>query len=346
MVFPKYDNWVEITSIVVLLPHPSIPLNVTLYTISGRLLGEDYILYRGNRGFLCQPQVLHHRIDVKRPQVLVVLPGADVQDWLLRDIGDRDRGPAFLVHVRLGQDDAVDGYRVVEGLGLLHAVVAGDALPDENLEVGLRHAHDLLHLVDQVGIAVHPSGSIYQHHVNALCLAVLDGVERHRCRVCPVVMLHPPDAQLVPVLRNLLDGGRPEGVGCGQHHAEAFFPEVRGELRDGRRLAAAVDAHECDDVRLLPLLPYPRHDVKGAFEEPPDGILQRDNDRFLHPAAPDGMVDKRLFQVVLDLVDDLYSHVILQQRHLHLGEHVLELLPGDFGGHDFLPERGEEPFFH
>ncbi len=71
---------------------------------------------------------------------------------LLKRIAELD-----LANVRIVQHDAVEVNHLVEALGLLDSVVPGGRFTDKDLEVRLRHADYLAHLVHQIGFAVHPA---------------------------------------------------------------------------------------------------------------------------------------------------------------------------------------------
>jgi hypothetical protein len=188
-----------------------------------------------------------------------------------------DSAAAARVAVQLGQDDAVVGQPVVEGLGGGHRVLADHGVDHEE-DVGRVAAPlDLLQLVHQQLVDGEPAGGVEDDGVAARFggnpLGVLAderrvasrlGVDRH-------VQLLAQDAELV-------DGrGAVHVRGHQQGPAAALFQQAR-QLADGGGLAASLQAHH--------------HDAGGTLLGEPDARVDR-------PHQLDQFVVAELDEVVL-----------------------------------------------
>ena len=112
----------------------------------------------------------------------------------------------------------------------------------------LDHPADLRQLIHQSALGLQATGGVDEHDLDAVVLRLLDGLECDGCRVL-AGMLRPHDlrsAALGPV-RELLDGGRAEGVGGADDDAATVVGEELRELADGRGLADAVDTDDEHD---------------------------------------------------------------------------------------------------
>jgi hypothetical protein len=89
----------------------------------------------------------------------------------------------------------------------------------------------------------------------------------------------------------LLDGGRPEGVACGEHDRQALVLEAPGQLADGGGLAGAVDADHQNHER-----PVLRVDIEWLFHRRED----------VHERAPEPIAQR------LDVLEFLASEALLQ----------------------------------
>ena len=92
---------------------------------------------------------------------------------------------------------------------------------------------------------------IDEHHVGAVCLGALQGVERHACRVASHLLFHYRHAHALAPDANLLYGSGTEGVGSSQNNFLASLLKLVSQLADGGCLAHAVYAYYEDNVRLM-----------------------------------------------------------------------------------------------
>ncbi len=166
-------------------------------------------------------------------------------------MGDGERRAALGVGVYLGQNNHIDPDLLLEGTRLLDGVVAGQRISDENGEMRLDHALDLLHLVHEVGVGLHAPGGIDQYHVPLAGLGMLQSIVGYGRRIAPGLVLDDLAAQAVRMNGDLLDGPGPEGVGGGKDHGEALALQTLGQLGDGSGLTSSINSKEHHDDRLL-----------------------------------------------------------------------------------------------
>src|SRR5439155_1630551 len=184
---------------------------------------------------------VHHPFRVEGSDVLVCLPEVHEHDRLADRLGHGQCGAPLRVCIDLRQDDPVDADRLVELLRLLDRVVPRERVPDVQGEVRLRDAFDLLHLVHQVLVRLHPARGVNQDDVPSPRAGVLDRVERDGGGIRPRLVLDQFEADRLRVFLELLDGPRPERVRGGDDAGVAFLVDVVRELRNRRLLARVSD---------------------------------------------------------------------------------------------------------
>ena len=173
-------------------------------------------------------QSLGEHPGVKGLQVVDLLPHADELHRQIQIPLDGQHHAALGGAVQFGQHNAGDPRGALELPGLVHRVLAGGGVQDQQgLPVAARQlpvddAGDLPQLVHQVLFIVQPPGGVADDHIAVPGLGGGDGVEHHRRGVGPLPVLdegHP--GPLGPHLQ-LLDGRRPEGVRRAQNHRLAL----------------------------------------------------------------------------------------------------------------------------
>ena len=157
--------------------------------------------------------------------------------------------------IELGEHDAGDSRGLGEHLGLLHAVLAGRRVEDEeNLGDGGLLAHDALDLAELVHegrLVLEPASGVDENDVNVAFDALTHRLESDRGGVgsLPLGSDDVNTHALAP--RGQLVGGRgAERVSGPQEHGFVVGHENAGELADGCRLAGSIDADHEDHRRL------------------------------------------------------------------------------------------------
>src|SRR3990172_1612887 len=117
---------------------------------------------RSRNPTLVPEETVRHPFRVEAADVRVRLPEVHEHDGLANRLRHRQRGPALRVRVELREDDAIQADGLVELLRLLEGVVPRERVSDVQDEVRVRDALDLLHLVHQVLVRLHPSGRVDQ----------------------------------------------------------------------------------------------------------------------------------------------------------------------------------------
>src|SRR5436190_11016867 len=121
---------------------------------------------------------------VEGAQVLERFADPDQLDGDPQLAGDRKRDAALRGAVELGQNDAVDGHRLGEELGLAHPVLPRRRVDRQQRLVrgvghlALDHAPDLGQLGHQLVLGVQAPRRVDDHDVDAELAAALDRVER------------------------------------------------------------------------------------------------------------------------------------------------------------------------
>src|SRR6266705_2935137 len=190
---------------------------------------------------------VHHPFRVEGSDVLIRLSEVHEHDGLADRLRHGQRSTSLRVRIDLRQDDPVDADRLVELLRLLDRVVPREGVPDVQDEVRLRDPFDLLHLVHQVLVRLHPARGVDQDDVTSPRAGVLDRVERDGGGIRARLVLDQLEADRLRMFLELLDGPRSERIRGRDDARVAFLLDVVGELRDRRRLSGAVDPDEHDD---------------------------------------------------------------------------------------------------
>ncbi len=180
-----------------------------------------------------------------------LLAGAEQLDRLAGDGAHRERRAAAPVAIDAGQHDAGDADAIVEILGEIDGVLAGEAVGDEQ-DLMRRSAAplDLHHLGHQGLVDMGAAGGVEHHDVIALQPRRLFGAPGDLHRRLAGDDRQRIDADLAAEHRELLLRGRALHVERGHQHA-ALHPlgEALGDLRRGRRLAGALQADHHDRDR-------------------------------------------------------------------------------------------------
>ena len=103
---------------------------------------------------------------------------------------------------------------------------------------------DLAQLGHQLALVLEAASSIDQDHVEPSRFGRCHRVEGDGSWIGARTLGDDRQPQLLAPDPQLLDGCRPERIGCRERNAAALTLEASRELGDGGRLAAAVDAHE------------------------------------------------------------------------------------------------------
>src|SRR5438132_854207 len=270
---------------------------------------------------------VHHPFRVEGSDVLVRLPEVHEHDWLADRLRHGQGRAPLRVRIDLRQDDPVDADRLVELFRLLDRVVPREGVPDVQGEVRLRDPFDLLHLVHQVLVRLHPARGVDQDDVPSPRAGVLDCIERDGGGIRARLMFDQLEADRLRVFLELLDGPRPERVRGGDDARVSRLLNVVGQLRDRRRLARAVDPDEHDD------------EGPGRFLEESEEVQRRHGQglgdrvpkrRLYALRQPDVAGDPLALQVVGKAVHDLLRHgegdVRFEQGDLEVVQDLLELV--------------------
>src|SRR5881398_3266828 len=268
-----------------------------------------------------------HPLRIEAADVLVRLSEVDGYDRLPDRLRHRQRGAALGVRVDFREDDPVQADGLVKLLRLLDRIVAREGVADVQDQVRFRDALDLLHLVHQVLVRLHPARGVDQHDVTAARPRVLDRIECDRGGIGPCVVLDQLEADRLGVFLELLDCPRPERIRRGDDTRVAFLHDVVRELRDRRRLAGPVHADEHDDEGTRALLDE-AEEVEGRHRE---GLRDRVPQGRLHALREarvprDPLSLEVLREAVHDLLGDGECHVRLEEGDLQVVQNFLELV--------------------
>ena len=160
-------------------------------------------------------------------------------DGLAGDRAHRQGRAAPGVAVQLGQHDAVDAQRLVEGGGHVDRVLPGHGVHHQQDFLRGHRRLDVFQLVHQLLVDVQPAGGIQNHIV----VAVIPGVS-HRLfgdvhRVCRAHLKH-RDAGLLPHHLQLGDGGGAVDVAGHQQRPVPLLFEHQAQLAGMGGLAGAL----------------------------------------------------------------------------------------------------------
>ena len=277
-----------------------------------------------------------------------------LSEELDRDAGaflHREHEPALGRAVELGQDEAGDPGVLEERLGLHHAILARRGIEHQqhlaDRRLLLDHAADLGELVHEPALGVQASCRVDEHDLGAGLLGVVDRLIGDGCRVLTLLLrTHDRRSAALGPRRELVDGGRTEGVGGAHDDRAAVALQELRELADRGRLADAVD-------------PDDEHDG-GALGEAQRRVELREmlfEGLFEHALQVSGIgravaVDL-LVQLVDDPLGDLGPEIGGQQGRLEvvprvlvdrgLGEHAAQGTTERPGGFSHAPQpRGDD----
>ena len=223
------------------------------------LLGDRRGLFRVDvlGGFLDQADDVAHAEDavgdalgMELLQRVHLLAGADQLDRLAGDGAHRERRAAAAVAVHAGEHEAGDADALVEALGEVDRVLAGQAVGDEQDLVRVRRLPDLGHLGHQRLVDMGAAGGVEDDDVVAAELCRLHGSARDLDRRLAGDNRQRGDAGLLAELAQLLLRGRAARVERGHQNLLVLtVGEALGDL--GRRggLARALQADHHDDDR-------------------------------------------------------------------------------------------------
>src|SRR5881409_902255 len=147
-----------------------------------------------------------HPLRVEAADVLVRLSEVHEHDRLPDRLRHRERRTALRVRVDLREDDPVEADGLVKLFRLFDRVVPREGVSDVQGQVRFRDALDLLHLVHQVLVRLHPARGVDQDDVPSARAGVLDRIERDRSRVRARLVFDQLEADRLGVFLELLDG--------------------------------------------------------------------------------------------------------------------------------------------
>src|SRR2546427_2316577 len=272
-------------------------------------------------------QPVDHPLRLEAADVLVRLADVHEHDRLPDRLRHREGRAAFRVRVDLREDDPIETDGFMELVRLLDRIIAREGVADVEDQVRLGDAFDLLHLVHQVLVRLHPACRVDQDDVPAARPRVLDRVEGDRGRVCPRVVLDQLEAHRLRVFLELLDRAGPERVGRRDDARVASLHNVVCELCDRRGLAGAVhpDEHHDERPRALP--------DEGEEGERRDGQRLRDRvpqgglGALLEAHLPrDALASEVFREAVHDFLCDRERDVRLEEGDLQVVQDFLELV--------------------
>src|SRR3989449_4044883 len=268
-----------------------------------------------------------HPLRIEAADVFVRLSEVDEHDRLPDRLRHRERRTALRVRVDLREDDPVQADGLVKLFRLFDRVVAREGVADVKDQVRFRDALDLLHLVHQVLVRLHPARSVDQDDVPAARPRMLDRVEGDRGGIRSGVVLDQFEADRRGVFLELLDCSRPERVRRGDDTRVAFLHDVVRELRDRRRLAGPIHADEHHDEGTRALLNQ-AEEVEGRHRQRlRDRIPQGHLDALFEAHLPrDSLPSEVLRKAVHDLLGDRERHIGLEEGDLEVVQDLLELV--------------------
>ncbi|MCY1206449.1 hypothetical protein D9M72_180200 [compost metagenome] len=245
-----------------------------------------------------------------------------------RHLAHRQRRAAARVAVGLGQDDAGEGQRLLEGLGGVDRVLALHGIDHEQgfdrIELGVQ----LLDLGHQHFVDRQAAGRVDQQHVEVVAPGVVERGARDVQRLLVGRAREPLGAGLLGHGLELLDGGRAVHVARhGEHLLLALLDQVLGQLGGGGGLAGALQAGHEDHGRRLGR----EVDVRHALAHGGGEFAVDDADQRLArlERAQHFLAERLLLHAGDEVAHHGQRHVGLQQRHAHLAQHVLHVAFGD-----------------
>ncbi|CAB4858711.1 unannotated protein [freshwater metagenome] len=194
-----------------------------------------------------------HAIGVELLEGVQFLAGAGEGDRSADDLFDAQRRSTAGVAVELGQDDAVDGERLVEPFGRVHRVLAGHGVNHQEGVVRFGSGRDPAHLLHQLLVDREATGGVDDQHVLAEAAGLLQTPLGYRDRIAlaranDVICLgEHRDVDLAAEGAQLLDSGRALKVCPYQERVAALALEPARKLSRCRGLSRALQARHEDD---------------------------------------------------------------------------------------------------
>ena len=272
-----------------------------------------------------------------------LLAGADQLDRLAGDGTHGERRAAAAVAVHAGEHEAGDADALVEALGEVHGVLAGQRIGDQQDLVRVGDLADIRHLHHQRLVDMGAAGGVEDDDVVAAELRRLHGAlgDLHR-------RLAGDDGQgrhvhLLADLAQLLLGGGPARVERGHQDLLALpARHAHGDLAGGGGLAGALQADHHDD------------DGRRRVQVDGDAFLAQHGDEFVmddldhHLAGLDRLqhlgADGLFADLVGEFLDDLERDVGFQQRTAHLAHRRGDILLRQRATASEAAEDRTEPF--
>ena len=283
-----------------------------------------------------------HAVRVEQVEVGEALTGAGEGDRLAHDTLHRERGPATGVAVELGQDDATQFERVVEGLRRRHGVLADHGVDHQERVVRLGGGRDVPDLLHEIGVNGQAARGVDDADVTAEAAGLLQAGPGAGHRVGGLAEDGHPG--LLPEHPQLFHGGGPLQVGADEERVATLLLPPQGELGGGGGLAGALQAGHEDDRR------RPRRvaELECLAAEHPDQLLVHGADDLL---ARGQALGERLGadpepDAVAEASGDGQLDVGLQERGADLLERLVEVRVADAplaaqAGRDALQAVGE-----
>ena len=254
-----------------------------------------------------------------------LLADAEQLDRLAGDRAHRERRAAAPVAVHAGQHDAGEADPLVEVLGEIDRVLAGQRVGDQEDLVRPDGVADVRHLLHQRLVDMGAPGGVEQHDVVALEARGGFGASGDVDRVLARNDRQRVDADLLTEHRELLLRGRALDVERGhQHFSPVAFGEALGDLGGGGGLARALqaDQHDRDRGRRVEV------DRLGFAAERLDERVVDDLDDHLPglDRLDDGGADRLGAGAVDEGAHDLERDVRLEERAPHFAHRGVDVL--------------------
>ena len=249
------------------------------------------------------------------------LAGADQLDRLCRHRAHGERRAAAAVAVDAGQHDAADADALVEALGELDRILAGERVGDQQRLVRPGDVAHLGCLAHQVVVDVRAPGRIQQHHVVGGKLGRLQRAAGDLLRRLAGDDGQRIDLGLLAQHAQLLLRRRPAHVERGhQHFLLVAIGEAVADLGAGGGLARALQADEQNGNRGL----GSKIDRLGVRAQHGDQLVVHDLDHHLpgRDRLDHILADSLGLHLVGELAHHLERDVGLQKRAAHLAHRL------------------------
>ena len=272
---------------------------------------------------------------MKALEAVELLAHADELDRRAGDRLHRQRGAAARVAVELGEHDAGERQRFLEGLGRVDRVLALHRVDDEQRFHRIEQRVQFGDLAHHLLVDRQAPGGVHQQHVEVVRARPLacGGGDLHR-----LLLGRRSEELRAGLLRDgaqLLDGGRAIDVARDREHLLLpVLAQPLRELADGGGLARALQAgHQHDRRRLageIELRRVAAHQLRQLAVHDADQRLPRRQ-------AADHLLSERAFAHARDEVaNDRQRHVGFEQRDADFAQHLLRI---GFGQARFAAHR-------